>query len=74
MWIPQIHERFAVPEWIKERDGKMHFSLAVVDPEWFSRRPGVAGDFGLALDMLESKSAANGVVTTVCPHPTISSL
>ncbi|KAG1734904.1 uncharacterized protein EDB91DRAFT_1056609, partial [Suillus paluster] len=53
MWIPQIDEWFAVPEWIKEQDGKMHFRMAVVDPEWFPRRPGVAGDFALVLDMLE---------------------
>ncbi|KAG1756587.1 uncharacterized protein EDB91DRAFT_1241633 [Suillus paluster] len=65
MWIPQIDEWFAVPEWIKEQDGKTHFRMVVVNPEWFPRRPGVAGDFGLALDMLESKSTANGVVTTV---------
>jgi hypothetical protein len=73
MWIPQINERFAVPEWVKDDDGKTHFASAPVDPEWFPRRPGVAGDFGLALDMLESKSAANEVITTVCPHPIISS-
>ncbi|KAG1732832.1 hypothetical protein EDB19DRAFT_1601479, partial [Suillus lakei] len=68
MWIPQINEQFAVPEWIKEQDGKTHFRMVAVNPEWFPRRPGVAGDFGLALDMLESKSTANGVVTTGTFH------
>jgi len=56
MWIPQIHERFAVPDWVKEINGTTKFgsNLKKVGPEWFPRRPGLAGDFGLALDMLES--------------------
>ena len=73
MWIPQIHERFAVPDWVKDINGTTKFGSKKVGPEWFPRRPGLAGDFGLALDMLESKGAANEVVTTVCPHPIISS-
>jgi hypothetical protein len=73
MWIPQIHERFAVPEWVKESSGRTYFGTMEVGLEWFPRRPGLAGDFGLALDMLESKGAANEVATTVCPHPIISS-
>jgi hypothetical protein len=65
MWIPQTEPQYAVPDWYTE-DGLAHFGIATVQPEWFPRRPGIAGDFGLALDMLKKDSAANGVHTTVC--------
>jgi len=65
MWIPSVREKYAVPSW-QIVDGKPHFEGLPVDSEWFPKRPGIAGDFGLALDVLKDDSATNAVITTVC--------
>ena len=67
MWIPQTGDKHAVPNWFIGQNGFPHLGLATVSQEWYPRCPGICGDFGLALDMLNENSAANAVLTTVCP-------
>ena len=64
MWIPATEPQHAVPEWFTEQ-GRALFNRFPVGLNWFPRRPGMTGDFGLAMDMLKEDSAANSVITTV---------
>jgi hypothetical protein len=67
MWIPDTTPYYAVPEWYVGSNGIPRLGAGTIPPDWYPRRPGICGDFGLALDMLNRHSAANAVLTTVRP-------
>jgi hypothetical protein len=67
-WVPQPSAQYTVPEWyLSPERGKPFFEALEVSATWFPKRPGMAGDFGLGLNMLDEAGAANAVTTTVCP-------
>ncbi|KAG2740908.1 hypothetical protein P692DRAFT_20752145, partial [Suillus brevipes Sb2] len=64
-WVPQTDPQYAVPEWyLSPQTGKPEFYTTEVPAPWFPKRPGMAGDFGLGLNMLDETGAANAVTTT----------
>lgn len=65
-WIPQTDPKYAVPEWyLSPQNGKPHFATLEAPAPWFPKRPGMTGDFGLGLDLLDGEGAANAITTTV---------
>jgi hypothetical protein len=68
-WVPQTDPQYAVPEWyLSPQTGQPEFYTIEVPPPWFPKRPGMAGDFGLGMNMLDETGAANAVTTTVRSH------
>lgn len=65
-WVPQTDPKYAVPEWyLSLQSGEPHFATLEVPVPWFPKRPGMTGDFGLGLDLLDGEGAANAITTTV---------
>ncbi|KAG2045516.1 hypothetical protein BDR06DRAFT_1055910, partial [Suillus hirtellus] len=64
-WVPQTDPKYAVPEWyLSSQSGVPHFATLEVPAPWFPKRPGMTGDFGLGLNLLDKDGAANAITTT----------
>jgi hypothetical protein len=57
LWVPNTDEEHAVPDWCID-EGVPKFCGVPVESEWFPMRPGMIGDFGLALDYLDDSEAS----------------
>jgi hypothetical protein len=56
-WVPIADKEHAVPDWCID-EGVPKFCGDPVESEWFPMRPGMIGDFGLALDDLDDSEEA----------------
>ncbi|KAG1851376.1 hypothetical protein F4604DRAFT_1592412, partial [Suillus subluteus] len=64
-WVPQSSAQYTVPEWyLSPESGKPYLEALEAPAPWFPKRPGMTGDFGLGLNMLDEAGAANAVTTT----------
>ncbi|KAG1851355.1 hypothetical protein F4604DRAFT_1543004, partial [Suillus subluteus] len=64
-WVPQPSAQYTVPEWyLSPESGKPYLEALEAPAPWFPKRPGMTGDFGLGLNMLDEAGAANAVTTT----------
>ncbi|OAX31937.1 hypothetical protein K503DRAFT_668438, partial [Rhizopogon vinicolor AM-OR11-026] len=59
-WVPIADKDHAVPNWYID-EGVPKFYGETVESEWFPMRPGMIGDFGLALDSLDDSEGASEV-------------
>lgn len=57
LWAPIADQNHTVPNWCID-EGVPKFCGEIVESEWFPMRPGMIGDFGLALDLLDDSEKA----------------
>ncbi|KAG1742272.1 uncharacterized protein EDB91DRAFT_1051942, partial [Suillus paluster] len=56
-WVPIADQDHTVPNWCID-EGVPKFCGETVESEWFPMRPGMIGDFSLALDFLDDSEKA----------------